>query len=134
MASKEKQLRHLGHRFPEKGTAINVVGDHYNSPTLADNLAEALLELAHQPLRGVFHVAGAERTSRYDFAVRLARVFNLDPDLIAKARTKDLKFWIARRPPDSSLSVGKAERVLETRLMKVDQSLKRMLQTKSASP
>jgi len=114
-------------------TAIKVVDDHYNSPTLADNLAEALLELAHQPLRGVFHTAGAERISRYDFAVRLARTFNLDPDLIARAKMKDLKLWVARRPPDSSLSVRKAERVLKTRLMNVDESLKTMLETKPAS-
>jgi len=117
----------------EKGTAIKVVDDHYNSPTLADNLASALLELTHRPLCGVFHTAGGERIGRYDFAVRLARTFNLDPDLIARAKMKDLKFWVARRPPDSSLSVGKAERTLKTRLMKVDESLKTMLETKPAS-
>jgi len=116
-----------------KRRLIKVMDDHYNSPTLADNLAEALLELAHRPLCGVFHTAGAERVSRYDFAVGLARTFNLEPDLIARARMKDLKFWVARRPPDSSLSVDKAERILKTRLMKLDESLKTMLETKPAS-
>lgn len=115
------------------GRAIKVVDDHYNSPTLADNLAEALLELVHRPFHGVFHVAGAERISRYDFAVRLARLFDLDPDLIERVKMKDLKFWVARRPPDSSLSVDKAERILRTRLMKVDEGLKTMLGTKPAS-
>lgn len=117
----------------KKGQPIRVVDDHYNSPTLADNLAEVLLEVAHRPLSGVFHTAGAERISRYDFAVRLARTFNLDPDLIAGVEMKDLRLWVARRPPDSSLNVGRAERILKTRLMKVEDSLKTMLERKPAS-
>lgn len=38
-----------------RGEQITVVDDHFNSPTLVDNLAEALLEMAKTDLNGVFH-------------------------------------------------------------------------------
>jgi len=65
-------------------------------------------------LEGIYHLAGAERISRYDFACRLADIFELDRGLIVPGRMADL-CWKARRPKDSSLDVGKASRLLEER-------------------
>ena len=42
---------------------ISVVNDHFNSPTLADNLAEVMLGIIEKDLKGLYHTAG-ERTNK----------------------------------------------------------------------
>ena len=106
---------------------ISVVEDHYDSPTLADNLAEIILRIVGMDLTGAYHVAGSERISRYDFAMKTAEVFGFDRSLITPVRMKDLKVWIAQRPRDSSLSVDKAKRELKVTLLDVREGLHRML-------
>ncbi|MFQ6085288.1 MAG: dTDP-4-dehydrorhamnose reductase [Candidatus Bathyarchaeia archaeon] len=110
-----------------EGKPISVVDDHYNSPTLADNLAEVLERIVERDVRGILHTAGAERIDRYSFALRIARIFGLDEHLITPIKMKDLKAWIARRPEDSSLNVKKAERDLGVRLLGIKEGLETML-------
>jgi len=109
------------------GKTINVVEDHCNSPTLADNLAEMIVEIVGMDATGVYHLAGSERTSRYDFARKIADVFGFDRSLIMPAKMKDLKVWLAKRPQDSSLSVDKAKHELKVSLLDVREGLRRML-------
>jgi len=96
----------------KKGEEVRIVIDQYISPTLNTNLARMLLEAGGRRLEGIYHLAGAERISRYDFACRLADLFELDRRLIVPGKMADLS-WKARRPMDSSLDVGKASRLLE---------------------
>ncbi len=112
-------------QLTEKKT-ITVVEDHYNSPTLAANLADAILEIVENGLKGLYHTAGCERISRYGFALRIAHVFNLDESLIKPIGMDELKNWIAKRPQDSSLCVGKVQREIQTELLNVEQSLNEM--------
>jgi len=70
-----------------------------------------LLEAGERRLAGVYHMAGATRVSRYDFAVEIARAFGLDEGLIAPSRMSDMR-WRAKRPRDSSLDTSKAARLL----------------------
>jgi len=105
---------------------VSVADDHYNSPTLADNLAEVLLKMAKTNLNGIFHTAGSERISRYEFAVKIAQKFDLDANMIKPVRMSELKMWVARRPRDSSLCINKAQNQLETKFLNVDESLEIM--------
>ena len=108
------------------GRAIDVVSDHYNSPTLADNMAEIILGVVESDLTGVYHIAGRERISRYEFAVKIAEMFELDRSLIASVKMDDLKIWIARRPRDSSLSVDKIHQKTRVQPMSLNIALKMM--------
>lgn len=56
--------------------------DQFRSPIYAVNLSEALLEIAKRDIRGVIHLGGRERISRYEFGKKFARKFNLDTGLI----------------------------------------------------
>jgi dTDP-4-dehydrorhamnose reductase len=105
---------------------ITVVNDHFNCPTLADNLAEVLLEMVRKDLSGVFHTAGSERISRYDFAVEIAKSFDLDASMITPIEMSELKAWIAKRPRDSSLCIGKAQKQLKTKFLDVQEGLRIM--------
>ncbi len=84
------------------GQEVRVVDDQVASPTLADDLAGALLALATGPSHGVFHTAGATPLNRYEFSVRLARRSGLPVDLVHPVSTAELR-QAAPRPRNSSL-------------------------------
>jgi dTDP-4-dehydrorhamnose reductase len=92
-----------------EGKPINVVTDWIGSPTFADSLATAILQLLKVPDGGLYHLAGGDAMSRYDFAVRLAKAFGLDAGLVKPVKSEELHMK-APRPPDSSLSSAKAKR------------------------
>jgi len=107
----------------KEGNKINIVKDQFNTPTLADDLAELILELIKKEKWGIFHISGSERISRFDFALKLAEVFDLNKDLIKPITTEQLN-WIAKRPMDSSLDVSKISRIRTP--LNVEDSLIRM--------
>lgn len=109
---------------------IEVVDDHYNSPILADNLAQALLEITKKGLNDTYHTSGSERINRYEFAVKIAKTFHLDTSLIKPIRMSNLKIWVAKRPRDSSLRIDKAQKQLKTRLLNIEESLEIMKENK----
>ncbi len=105
---------------------ITVVDDHFNTPTLADNLAEMALEVGERDLKGVFHSSGIERINRYEFAQRIAQTFDLSPALIKPIKMKELKAWIAKRPKDSSLNTGKVQKQLRTKPLNINEGLSKL--------
>jgi dTDP-4-dehydrorhamnose reductase len=107
----------------KSGKQVRVVTDQFITPTLNTNLAQMVLEVADRRLSGVYHLAGATRISRCDFAREVARVFDLDSDLIIPSRMADLK-WDAKRPKDSSLDTSKAARVLMEKPYSLEKALK----------
>jgi dTDP-4-dehydrorhamnose reductase len=107
-----------------------VVTDHVNSPTLNENLADAIKMAIEHNSEGILHVAGSERISRFDFAIKIAETFDLDPRLLVPVKMDDLG-WVARRPRDSSLRVQKAEKELGVELFGVDRSLEEMVRSRS---
>lgn len=104
---------------------INIVTDQINSPTLADNAAEAILEIARQDKNGIFHTAGNDAINRFDFTRKIADAFNLDDSLINPISSENF-IQKAPRPKDSSLNVNKVERVLGIKMETCSESLKRM--------
>jgi dTDP-4-dehydrorhamnose reductase len=106
---------------------VKIVVDQWNSPTLNTNLAEMVMEVMQQRLGGIYHLSGATRISRFDFAKSIASAFNLDSGLIIPSESSDFS-WAAKRPRDSSLKVEKAQSTLKNKPLQVDQAL---LQLKS---
>ncbi|MGB9729845.1 MAG: dTDP-4-dehydrorhamnose reductase [Thermoprotei archaeon] len=104
---------------------VKVLTDQFISPTLNTNLAEMILEAVEKDLNGVYHMAGDERVSRYDFALKIAEIFNLNPKLVIKASMNDMN-WIAKRPKDSSLNVEKTKSILNTKPLKLDEAIKKL--------
>jgi dTDP-4-dehydrorhamnose reductase len=107
------------------GNEINIVTDEYNSPTLADNAAEAILNIYSKDKGGIYHIAGDERINRFDFAKNIASVFELDETLINPILSEELT-RSAPRPMDSSLSVEKARNNLDIKLLNTKDGLKEM--------
>ncbi len=101
---------------------VKIITDQYITPTLNTNLAKMLLEIAEREPRGIFHLAGDTRISRYDFALRIADKFDLDRDLIIPSRMEEMR-WIASRPKDSSLDTSKALGYLKEKPYSLDKAL-----------
>lgn len=57
---------------------VRLFTDQYRCPIGADDLAEAILELAANDFAGAIHVAGADVLSRYELGCLIARAYQLD--------------------------------------------------------
>ena len=108
---------------------INVVTDHYNTPTLTDNLAQVIGEAIEKDLKGLYHASGAERISRYRFAEKIAEKFSLPRKLIKPTKMKNVETsgtWLAKRPRNSSLSTFKIQNETNTKLLNINEALEVM--------
>ena len=108
-----------------KKEEVKIITDQWNSPTLNVSMAEMILQILEKRANGIFHLAGAPRLSRYEFAEHLAETFNLDPKYIKPVQSEHIK-WIAKRPKDSSLDVNKAKRTLAIKPLEIREALKIM--------
>ena len=108
-----------------KKEEVKIITDQWNSPTLNVSMAEMIIETLEKRIVGTFNLAGASRLSRYEFAQRVAETFNLDSRCIKPVKSKEIK-WVAKRPRDSSLDVGKAEQTLTIKPLEIREALERM--------
>jgi dTDP-4-dehydrorhamnose reductase len=104
---------------------IKVLTDQFVSPTLASNLAEMMCNVVESRGEGVLHLAGKERIDRYSFSRRLAETFGFDESSIEPAEMSEMR-WSARRPADSSLDVSKAEGLLHSKPIGLDEAFRRL--------
>jgi dTDP-4-dehydrorhamnose reductase len=109
-----------------RGESVRLFVDEYRTPIYAKNLCHALLELAErEDLQGIYHLAGPERLSRFEFGLKLAEIFGLDKKLLNPVSVDDVAFAY-ERPRDCSLSHTKATGVLNTRFWNVEEALNDM--------
>jgi dTDP-4-dehydrorhamnose reductase len=91
------------------GKPISCAVDQVSNPTYVGSAAHAVLNVVERGACGVFHVCDADRLSRYDFAMKIAKAFSLDASLIEKVHSSDLH-QVASRPLSTGFVVGKAVR------------------------
>lgn len=60
--------------------------DTFYTPTYIDYLVDSLGRLVKKDYRGVIHIAGLGRVSRYDFALEVAKVLGKDESLIKRTK------------------------------------------------
>jgi dTDP-4-dehydrorhamnose reductase len=108
----------------KKGNRVNIVCDQFGNTTLADDLARGIYELVRQNKRGLYHIAGSDILSRFEFAQKLAKEFGFDTSLIHPIRTAELN-QLAARPLQSGLITLKAQAELGITFLSSDESLKK---------
>jgi dTDP-4-dehydrorhamnose reductase len=109
----------------QQGIPFHVVNDQRGNPTLADDLAYALLKIVEKKQNGLYHVTGPEVIDRFSFALRIAEVFHLPAGLILPTTSADLN-QPANRPMDSSFITLKFESEMGYRLSSVVQGLRKL--------
>jgi len=115
-----------------QGKQISVVEDHHNSPTLADDLAGIITKIIGTDVCGTYHAASGERVSRFEFALKIADVFELERTLLKAVKIVEFHTWIARRPKDSSLCVEKIRKDIGIQPLDLAEALRRMKENEPA--
>jgi len=101
---------------------VRVVDDQIGNPTLAEDLAYAILKVIELERTGLYHIAGPDLLSRFEFALALARTFDFDKKLITPVKTSAMK-QAAPRPLKSGFITLKAQTDLDLKLSGVDHGL-----------
>lgn len=76
--------------------------DQFMNPILSTDLADISIKLAESKVKGIYHVAGDECLSKFEFAKRIARNFNLEH--LVKGVTSDEMKQKAKRPRMGALN------------------------------
>ena len=101
---------------------VTIVDDQYGMPTMVDDLGLALNRIVEHERTGIYNVCGSEYISRYDFALKLADIFNFDRGLVIPVKTSELN-QAAARPMNSSFILLKAETELGLKPLNVRDGL-----------
>jgi dTDP-4-dehydrorhamnose reductase len=101
---------------------VRVVDDQIGNPTLAEDVAYAILKVIELKRKGLYHVAGPDLMSRYEFALAVARTFGFNKKLITPVKTSAMK-QASPRPLRSGFITLKAETDLDIKLAGVDHGL-----------
>ena len=91
----------------QAGKEINLFTDEFRTPASARAASGGLLLAIEKQVRGVLHLGGKDRISRYDFGLLLADILNLSTDSIKPGKQADVAM-VAPRSPDTSLDSSKA--------------------------
>lgn len=104
-----------GRNFCEKwirawltGGRVAAFTDQFRTPLYAVDACEGLARAAAAGLRGTLNLAGPERLSRHDFALRLAREFGFPAQGVQAAGMADVVFRDPR-PADASLGIARLQ-------------------------
>lgn len=106
-----------------QGKRLPLVNDVIWMPTYAPDCAAAIWQLIDSD-NEIYHVAGEEQLTLYDFGVKVAEAFGLDAGLLEPVGSDYFK-KIAKRPKDTTYALDKI-RGLGIRLNNVAEGLKLM--------
>lgn len=87
---------------------INIVTDQIGNVTMSDDLAYGTLKAIEKGCTGIYHIAGLDIISRYNFALKVCEVFKYKKMLVSKILTSELN-QPAPRPLNSGLVTLKAQ-------------------------
>ena len=106
----------------KKQTKIYVYNDIFFSPTLVDDVVESVFRISKKSMNGIFHVSGPDCVSKYDFALKIADVYNLDKNLILPKSIKKSKMEM-KFPSKTCLDNSKASEALDQKFNSLETGL-----------
>jgi dTDP-4-dehydrorhamnose reductase len=104
------------------GKSIRCSEDQISNPTHVNDIAFAAIKGFELNRDGIYHICGAERVSRYQFAVRTAEIFGLDINHIQAVKSSELN-QTAPRPLVTGFVTLKAQTELGLNPMDISQGL-----------
>ncbi len=119
----EHQRMNLFHSIYEplsKKQSVELPTDQIGTPTLVEDMARCILELVPSTEKGIFHAAGPDQISRYEFGLMLAHVFDFKTDWVKPVINKT---QLAIRPKNSSLNSDKIKSIISFRFRGVREGL-----------
>lgn len=107
------------------GKELPLFEDVHITPLLVNDLIGLLERMLPYESGGIYNIAGSERVSKYEFAVRLAGAYKYSAHMLRPVRLAE-RALSARRPLDMSLNTDKVVMRLGSALPSLDASLERL--------
>ena len=105
------------------GMKPSCVVDQYRTFLFVEDAVRVISKLIEEKkVKGLFHLGGPEKASRFQFAEKLCATLRVSGSLIEKSRLAD-SASPAARPPDCSLNSNKIEKALNLNLSSISQAL-----------
>jgi dTDP-4-dehydrorhamnose reductase len=108
-------LAQLVRSMLSQGNPLPVSKNLMGNQTYIPHFAEALINIANRPDDfyniPILNVASQEVISRYEFALMVASVFELDKKLLLPVTNKYISGWVAERPTKGGLKVNLARKM-----------------------
>lgn len=101
-----------------RGEMRQLYTDELRCPVWVKNLSKAVVELAEMDYQGVLNVAGPQPLSRYEFGVKLMDALGGNTSQLVAAQSAS---GAEVRPRDCTLDISRAQRLLKTKLVGVDE-------------
>ena len=94
------------------GKSLEITKELRGNQTYVPHFAEALLYLAQGNLNPpIINIGSKEVISRYDFALMIAGIFDLDKSLITPCKNSDIASWVAERPKKGGVKTHLAKKL-----------------------
>ena len=103
---------------------IRLFTDELRCPTWVDTLARALLELAAGDYAGPINIAAPQALNRWEFGLKMLALLGMEPS--ANVRPALQAESGLTRPADLTLKVSRAQSLLRTPLLTVDEAIARI--------
>ena len=94
-----------------KNQSIAVVDDQYRQPTSIQSLVQLSASILEKDVQGIFHAAGAEQLSVYQFAKKTAEFYGLDGSLVSPISSQKLN-ETGKRPAKTWFDLKKSKEIL----------------------
>jgi dTDP-4-dehydrorhamnose reductase len=118
----------------EANQVVEAYGDVYNSPMLVNQCAAVLLDIALGSRERLYHLAGVERLSRYEFAHHVASVFGYSAELVKQVTYGDRGYTrTAKLPKDTSLRIDRIANEFRPRIVTAVEGLEVMRKLRDGS-
>ena len=114
----------------KNGKIMKVPDDQIGSPTYVDNMVQAVKKLIESDKTGLYNVAGTDLMDRYTFSKIVAKVFDIDDNLLIPVHTDKLG-QKAKRPLKAGMKVTKVQKDVQISLIGVMEGLEEMKSTKT---
>lgn len=109
-----------------KGNAVTLFDDVLYTPIFIDDLIDSIDALVMKNESGIFNVVTNNKISKYEFGLKTAEIFSLDPSLISRGSIKNKKDLV-QRPTNMALSNKRLVNTLgESFNFNIESSLKKL--------
>jgi dTDP-4-dehydrorhamnose reductase len=107
----------------KNGEAVEAYTDIYNTPTFIGDILSGFMRCLERRLTGLYHLAGPQRISRYDFFKKLAETCGFPAHLVKPVSSESVENL--NRPKDVSLQSQALERLIGIKFADVETGLSR---------